>query len=43
MASTSYTVPRFDIESNEINSVHRLIQSITINIQKIAQNGRFSN
>ena len=39
MASTSYSTPKFNNQSNDSQSTQRLIQSITENIQKIAQNG----
>ncbi len=35
MASSSYSVPR----SHDSQSIQRLVQSVTVNIQKIAQNG----
>ena len=37
-ASTSYTTPKYNLAPNDVQSVQRLIQSITSNIQKIAQN-----
>ena len=36
MASNSNSIPKFP---NDSQSIPRLIQSITVNIQKISQNG----
>lgn len=38
MASTSYSTPKYNIQSNDTQSIQRLIQSVSVNIQKIAQN-----
>jgi t-SNARE complex subunit (syntaxin) len=39
MTSTSYTTPRYgNLQTNDTQLIQRLIQSITVNIQKIAQN-----
>ena len=41
MTSTSYTTPRYgNLQSSDTQLIQRLIQSITVNIQKIAQNGK---
>ena len=43
MSSTSYSTPRYgNLQSNDTQLIQRLIQSITVNIQKIAQNGIFA-
>ena len=42
MTSTSYSTPRYgNLQSSDTQLIQRLIQSITVNIQKIAQNGNW--
>lgn len=45
MASSSYSNPKYMIQSSSSDpqSAQRLIQNITTNIQKIAQNGNIDN